>query len=298
MEKILEIKNLSKNYGHVQAVNNLSFEVEKGHVYGLLGPNGSGKSTTLGMILNVINPSAGHYLWFGKETSTHSHKRIGALIERPNFYPYLSATENLKIVAEIKEVPHSKIDEKLELVNLYERRMHKFGTYSLGMKQRLAIAAAMLNDPEVLVLDEPTNGLDPKGIAEIRKIIKTIAAEGTTIILASHLLDEVEKVCSHVIVLQKGKNIFNGRVGEMANKAGILELGCDDNAKLLELMKTHPSVLSIKVENDILYCDLKEEINSKELNKWLIEEDITLTHLANKKISLEEQFLDLTNNNK
>src|SRR5690606_22269070 len=164
MKKVLEIQNLTKKFGKLTAVENLSFHVEKGNIYGLLGPNGSGKSTTLGVILNVTNPSSGTWKWFDENPSVESLKRIGAIIERPNFYPYLSAERNLEIVAKIKEVDRSKIDEKLKLVGLLDRKKDKFSTFSLGMKQRLAIAGALLNDPEVLILDEPTNGLDPQGI--------------------------------------------------------------------------------------------------------------------------------------
>lgn len=190
----------------MHAVKNVSLEIQKGNVYGLLGPNGSGKSTTLGIILNVVNKTSGHYEWFGGRLETHQAlKKVGAIIERPNFYPYMTAAENLQLVCKIKGTSYDKVDEKLRLVGLYERRDSKFRTFSLGMKQRLAIASALLNDPEILILDEPTNGLDPQGIHQIRDIIKQIAANGTTILLASHLLDEVEKVCSHVLVLRKAK---------------------------------------------------------------------------------------------
>lgn len=224
METILTIQNLTKKYGPLIAVNDLSFTIQKGNVYGILGPNGSGKSTTLGIVLNVVNRTSGNYQWFDGRISTHEAlKKVGAIIERPNFYPYMSAEENLKLVCKIKEVPFHKVYEKLELVGLIERRNSKFSTYSLGMKQRLAIASALLNDPEILILDEPTNGLDPQGIHQIRELIKKIAATGTTILLASHLLDEVEKVCSHVVVLRKGQKLYAGRVDEMTSSKVFLK---------------------------------------------------------------------------
>jgi len=193
MEKVLSVKNLTKKFKRV-VVNNISFDVERGNVYGLLGPNGSGKSTTFGMLLSTINPTSGDWFWFGKKgTDPETLKRIGAIIEQPNFYPYLSAETNLKIVAEIKGTPSARIDEVLNMVKLLERKKDKFKTFSLGMKQRLAIASALLNNPEVLILDEPTNGLDPEGIIQIREIIGSIAQQGITIIIASHLLDEIEK---------------------------------------------------------------------------------------------------------
>ena len=241
METILSLKNLDKKYGPVHAVNNLTFDIQKGNVYGILGPNGSGKSTTLGIILNVVNRTSGEFSWFNGSLSTHEAlKKVGAIIERPNFYPYMTATQNLKLICKIKGVPTDKIDEKLKTVNLYERRNSKFKTFSLGMKQRLAIASALLNDPEILILDEPTNGLDPQGIHEIRQIIKGIAKNGTTILLASHLLDEVEKVCSHVVVIRKGVKLYAGRVDEMTASNGLFELKVDENEEqLIELLKTH-----------------------------------------------------------
>ena len=178
MSTILTVNELTKKFGRLTAVNRLSFSVKKGLVYGLLGPNGSGKSTTLGMILNVVNPTSGSFSWFEGAQSTHEAlKHVGAIIERPNFYPYMTAAQNLRLVCRIKEVTLDKIDEKLTLVGLYERKNDKFKTYSLGMKQRLAIASALLNDPEILILDEPTNGLDPQGIAQVRDIIFKIAKE-------------------------------------------------------------------------------------------------------------------------
>ncbi len=190
---ILTINNLTKKFGPITAVNDLSFSIEKGNVYGILGPNGSGKSTTLGIVLNVVNKTEGDFHWFDGSGSTHDAlKKVGAIIERPNFYPYMTAIQNLELVCKIKGVSTEKVTEKLEIVGLAERKDSKFRTFSLGMKQRLAIASALLNDPEILILDEPTNGLDPQGIHQIREIIKKIASEGTTILLASHLLDEVE----------------------------------------------------------------------------------------------------------
>jgi ABC-2 type transport system ATP-binding protein len=169
LETILSLKNLHKKFGAIHAVNDLSFDIKKGNVYGILGPNGSGKSTTLGIILNVVNKTSGSFSWYDGNLTTHQAlKKVGAIIERPNFYPYMTATQNLALVCKIKRIPFTKIEEKLKAVNLFERRNSKFSTYSLGMKQRLAIASALLNDPEILILDEPTNGLDPQGIHEIR----------------------------------------------------------------------------------------------------------------------------------
>ncbi len=296
MEKVLEINHLTKKFGKLTAVNDLSFSVEKGNVYGLLGPNGSGKSTTLGMILNVVNQSEGNWRWFGQEHSTESLKKVGAIIERPNFYPYLSAEKNLDIVAQIKGAHPSKIDEKLKIVGLLDRKKDKFSTFSLGMKQRLAIAAALLNDPYVLILDEPTNGLDPQGIIQIREIILQIASQGTTIILASHLLDEVEKVCSHVVILEKGRTLYSGRVDEMTASFGYFELSTNDNLKLNEILNSINYFEKVMENGNYLKAILREDLSAESLNKLLFEKGIVLNHLVKRKESLEQQFLQITQN--
>lgn len=297
MQKVLEINHLNKKFGKLTAVDDLSFSVEKGNVYGLLGPNGSGKSTTLGMILNVVNPTNGNWRWFGEEPSIDSLKKVGAIIERPNFYPYLSAEKNLEIVAQIKGTENSKIEEKLKIVGLYERRKDKYSSFSLGMKQRLAIAAAMLNDPHVLILDEPTNGLDPQGIIQIREIIREIASRGTTIILASHLLDEVEKVCSHVVILEKGKTLYSGSVDEMTASFGYFELNSNDKEKLKSALGTLKFFDKISENGNHIKAILKEDLDAEELNRLLFEKGIVLSHLLKRKESLESQFLQLTQNN-
>lgn len=295
METILSIKNLYKRYGKLQAVKDVSLEIQKGNVYGILGPNGSGKSTTLGIVLNVVNKTSGEYRWFGGTLQTHEAlKRVGAIIERPNFYPYMTAQENLELVCKIKGINYSKVQEKLEIVGLNERKDSKFNTFSLGMKQRLAIASALLNDPEILILDEPTNGLDPQGIHQIRDIIKLIASQGTTILLASHLLDEVEKVCSHVLVLRKGEILYTGTVEGMSSGNGYIELQTTDNIALIEALEHYPNIEKIKEEDGKVLLYSKSEIDPSSLNKFLADKSIYLNHLAKRKNSLEEQFLELT----
>lgn len=298
METILSLKNLDKKYGSVHAVNNLSFDIKKGNVYGILGPNGSGKSTTLGMVLNVVNRTSGEYSWFDGSLSTHEAlKKVGAIIERPNFYPYMTAAQNLKLVCKIKGVSTDVIDEKLKVVNLYERKNSKFQTFSLGMKQRLAIASALLNDPEILILDEPTNGLDPQGIHEIREIIQTIAANGSTILLASHLLDEVEKVCSHVVVIRNGVKLYEGRTDEITSSYGFFDLKSENQQdKLKELLESYNGVSSIKDEDGLLTATLDKDISAAEINQFLFNNGVSLSHLVKRKPSLEQQFLTLTNN--
>jgi len=299
LETILSISKLNKKFGPIHAVNNLSFDIQKGNVYGILGPNGSGKSTTLGIILNVVNRTSGEFSWFDGNLSTHQAlKKVGAIIERPNFYPYMTAIQNLELVCKIKEIPFSKIEEKLKTVNLFERRNSKFRTYSLGMKQRLAIASALLNDPEILILDEPTNGLDPQGIHEIRQIIRDIAANGTTILLASHLLDEVEKVCSHVVVIREGIKLYSGRVDEMTASHGLFELNVDnDKDNLIQLLSTFEGIASTKIDEDKIIATLNKPVSASEINNFLFKNGVILTHLVKRKPSLEQQFLTLTNKN-
>ena len=297
MNSILKISNLTKKFGHLSAVKNLSFNIEKGNVYGILGPNGSGKSTTLGIVLNVINKTSGDFYWYGGDLTTHQAlKKVGAIIERPNFYPYMSAYQNLKLFCKIKEISHDSIERTLDIVGLLDRKDHFFDSFSLGMKQRLAIASALLNDPDILILDEPTNGLDPQGIHQIREIIKTIAEAGTTILLASHLLDEVEKVCSHVVVLNKGINIFSGRVDQLISSNGFFELKTSQQDELINLIDLHPNFSNTKIEGKLITVFLKLPMDAEEFNKLLFTNGIILSHLVKRKESLEEQFLQLTEN--
>jgi ABC-2 type transport system ATP-binding protein len=296
LETILKISNLHKKFKKVHAVNNVSLEIKKGNVYGILGPNGSGKSTTLGIVLNVVNKTSGDFEWFDGSLSNHDAlKKVGAIIERPNFYPYMTAEENLKLVCKIKNIPFDKVNEKLELVGLFDRKESKFKTFSLGMKQRLAIASALLNDPEILILDEPTNGLDPQGIRQIRDLIKIIANQGTTILLASHLLDEVEKVCSHVIVLRYGVTLYQGTVDGMLANEGFFELQANNIDELIQAVSQHPSVDKIDIQDGKALVYLKAPLEAGELNQYLFNKNIVLTHLLKRRTSLEEQFLKLTN---
>lgn len=298
MDTILLTEGLTKRFGSLTAVDDVSFELKRGNVYGILGPNGSGKSTTLGMVLNVVNPTSGTFQWFDGSQSHHEAlKRIGAIIERPNFYPNMSAEANLKLVCKIKEVDERQIDKKLDLVGLLSRKRHSFKTFSLGMKQRLAIASALLNEPEILILDEPTNGLDPQGIRQMRDLIIQIAEGGTTILLASHLLDEVEKVCSHVIVLRKGKMLYSGSVQAMSATHGSLIVSAEDQTRLREFLEKHPAIASVNLEQGRINAVLSHEISAGALNKSAMEAGIVLNHLAVATESLEDKFIHLTDNN-
>ncbi len=293
METILEINNLYKNYGKIKAVQDLSLKVLPGNVFGLLGPNGSGKTTTLGIILDVVRSNGGDYKWFDSLPSKESRKKIGAILEAPSFYPYLSAVNNLRIVARIKNTPYSRIDEVLETAGLIERKNDRYQTYSLGMKQRLAIASALLSNPFVLVLDEPTNGLDPQGIADVRELILKISAEGKTIILASHLLDEVQKVCTHFAVLNKGKALFTGSVEEALSSKESVEVSAPDLKPLLALVSQYEYCKDAQLNHQKVIVHLKEGKTSYDLNAYLISKGITVSHLATERKNLEEQFLEI-----
>jgi ABC-type multidrug transport system ATPase subunit len=290
---VLSIQGLTKRYGSITAVDHLDLEIERGSVFGILGPNGSGKTTTLGALLDVIRPDSGSFSWFGGLPEKAQRKKIGAILEVPLFYPYLSGLQNLRMIAKIKDLPGDDIEDALKSVDLYTRKDSRFRTYSLGMKQRLAVAATLIGKPEVLILDEPTNGLDPRGIAEIRNIILEVASKGVTIILASHILDEVQKTCTHMAVLEKGKKLFSGPVDEVLNVAQWVELAADNMASLQLALKQIDFVDNIQEEGDKYIIKLKSPINQAELNKFFFEKGIILSHLALRKKSLEKYFLEL-----
>lgn len=295
MTNILRTDKLSKKYGNLQVLNGVSLSVEKGAIFGILGPNGSGKTTTLSILLDVIPQEAGTFQWFEKDSNYLNRKKIGSLLETPNFYPYLSAKKNLQIVAQIKGVPYAEIDGVLKTVGLLDRKNDNFNTYSLGMKQRLAIASALLGNPEVLLLDEPTNGLDPQGIAEIRNLIQAVAEKGLTIILASHMLDEVEKVCTHVAILKKGVLLVQGKVDEILSEDSMIELMAENTDALLQALRENPLIIEIKKELDKIVIKLSKPVSNAEINQYLFQNGVTLTHLVAKKKNLEKQFLEITN---
>lgn len=302
MKTVLSINNLNKRFGKIHAVNDLSLTIEQGSVFGILGPNGSGKTTTLGIILGVINSNSGSFQWFGdsdgkRDDSKLERRRIGAILEQPLFYPYLTALKNLQVVAQIKQVPYSDIERVLKIVELYDRKADKFRTFSYGMKQRLAIAAALLGNPEVLIFDEPTNGLDPQGIAEIRGLILRIAEEGKTILLASHLLDEVQKTCSDVAILKKGKKLYSGNVKEVLNLSDTIEVASSDLQKLKICLNDFPKITRIDEEQNLLLVHMESGLSTENLNTFLVGKGIIVSHLNLRKKSLEQQFLELLSNN-
>ncbi|NND93520.1 MAG: ATP-binding cassette domain-containing protein [Flavobacteriales bacterium] len=292
-EIVLETKGLHKEYGRITAVNELDLQIERGSVFGLLGPNGSGKTTTLGMVLDIIRPSKGHYKWFGKEPTHHQRKRVGAILEKPNFYPKLSAEKNLELICKIKGVEKNRISEVLEQVGLKARSKDNFSTYSLGMKQRLAIGSALLAHPEVLILDEPTNGLDPEGIAEIRSLIIDIAQSGKTILLASHLLDEVQKVCNEFAILRKGSLIHHGRVDTGFGDDVIIELGSLDLVSLRAALDGFSPYVSSRLLKDRIEAKFVKDTDPTQVTEYLSGKQIYLSHLRVMTKDLEQQFMEI-----
>ncbi|MGV3767523.1 MAG: ABC transporter ATP-binding protein [Chitinophagaceae bacterium] len=293
---ILSLKDIHKSYGSIKALNGVGFDVPQGSVFGILGPNGSGKTTLLSIILDVLHADKGAYSWFGETPSPEQRKKIGSLLETPNFYHYLSAERNLRITHSISgRGDAAGIESVLKKVNLHERRKYKFSSYSLGMKQRLAIAASLLGDPSVLVLDEPTNGLDPVGIAEIRDLIRELNQKGHTILMASHLLDEVEKICTHVAILKKGNLIAHGEVDAVLTDEDQVEIGASDNSTLEAVIKQYPGLLHAKTEGNTMLLGLPKGTASLEhLNRFCFERNIVLNHLVLKKKRLEARFFELT----
>ncbi|MFT4152383.1 ABC transporter ATP-binding protein [Parafilimonas sp.] len=293
---VLEINNVTKHYKTITALNNVSFSVPAGSVYGILGPNGSGKTTLLGIILDILKPSSGSFTLLGEPADAAVRKQVGTLLETPNFYHYLSGEKNLRVAAHIKGKGFNEIDNVLQKVNLYQRRQSRFNTYSLGMKQRLAIASCLLGDPQVLIFDEPTNGLDPNGIAEIRELIKRLAEEGKTIIMASHLLDEVEKICTHVAIIKNGNLLTAGSVDEALVTDEIIEVASDDLTMLENVLQRMGGFSSVKKHNNVLQLFFANgNANAAAVNAYCFENNIALNHLQVKKKSLETKFLELTN---
>jgi ABC-type multidrug transport system ATPase subunit len=292
---ILSIRNISKSYGSIQALKNVSFDVPPGSVFGILGPNGSGKTTLLGILLNVLTADAGTFSWLGGVPQDEARRQIGALLETPNFYHYMSAYDNLAISAAIKQRGRDDRDRVLQKLGLAERKHSKFQTYSLGMKQRLAIASALLGNPKVLVFDEPTNGLDPAGIAEIREMIRQLNKEGITIIMASHLLDEVEKVCTHVAILKKGDLLVSGPVDVVLSSDEQVEIKAADMTALHAIISTMPGIHKVSQVNGVLQLNCDTDLSASQINEYCISKGIVLSHLLQKKKSLETKFMELTN---
>ncbi|RYG02606.1 MAG: ABC transporter ATP-binding protein [Chitinophagaceae bacterium] len=295
---ILSVENLHKNYGNIQALKGITFSVPQGSVFGILGPNGSGKTTLLGIIMDILKATSGSFQLFDQIPGPQHRRQIGTLLETPNFYHYLSGEKNLRIAAAIKGRGANDIDRVLQLVDLTKRKDSRFSTYSLGMKQRLAIASTLLGNPDVLIFDEPTNGLDPVGIAETRELIKKLNREGKTIIMASHLLDEVEKVCTHAAIMQRGTLITHGHVDEILINEDIVELNASDKTKLQQVMKGFTGVGSVKLTETLVEAMFPASSASlADINEYCFSQGVILNHLRIRRKSLETKFFELTSNN-
>ncbi|HEX2165921.1 MAG TPA: ABC transporter ATP-binding protein [Longimicrobiales bacterium] len=294
---IIETTQLTKRYGRsTLAVDGISFHVERGQVFGFLGPNGSGKTTTIGMLLDIINPSSGDIRLFdeyGRDELHIARRRIGATLETPNFYPYLSGRDNLRIVARIKEIPETRIDAALDAVGLGSRQKDQFRKYSLGMKQRLAIAGAMMGDPELVILDEPANGLDPEGMREIREIIQGLASDGRTIFVSSHLLNEVERTCTHVAIIKQGRIVHQGSIAELTARHALAVIRAADPAALLDAARQYPAAIQVHLEDDSVLVELRDD-DLAALNAFVASRGVHLSYLAPRNVSLEDVFMELT----
>ncbi len=292
---VIETNELSKRYGRVTAVDRLSLRVPRGHVFGLLGPNGSGKTTAMSMLLGLVRPTAGSFRLFGNgQADREALRRIGAIIETPSFYPYLSGRRNLEYFQGVSgKGDRQELDELLDKVGLLQRANDRYQTYSLGMKQRLGIAYALLGDPELLFLDEPTNGMDPAGMAEIRDLIKQLGSEGRTILLSSHLLREVELVCDSVAILARGRLIAQGKVEELVHPQEQVQLCTTSNEQAHQILTSLDWVQGAVVEDGHLVVTAPIE-RSWELTAALSRSQVYVTEMWPLQISLEEYFLDVT----
>lgn len=294
---VVETRGLTKHYGEVQAVEDLSLQVPKGTVFGLLGPNGAGKTTVIGVLLGLIRPTAGSIALFGTEitgSADEAVRRIGAIMETPAFYPYLSGRDNLRYFQGIAGSHREKeVDELLEVVGLTDRGDARFNTYSLGMKHRLGIAYALIGDPELLLLDEPTNGLDPNGMAEVRQLLRNLGDGDRTIVLASHLLNEVEQVCDHVAILGKGRLIAEGAVRDLIGRRERIHLATTDNAGARRVLSELDWVDSVREADGSLLIEAPPE-RVADVSEALARIAIYPTELRTISTSLEEYFLEVT----
>ncbi|MEO8315451.1 MAG: ABC transporter ATP-binding protein [Pseudomonadota bacterium] len=295
---LVEVDGLRKQFGSVLAVRDLTLHIPKGGVFGLLGPNGSGKTTTIGLILGLIRPTAGSIRLFGSDVrSTHlaALRRIGAMVEAPAFYPDLSGRANLRFFQGIGRHTDDagEVQRLLQMVGLAERAESKFRTYSLGMKQRLGIAYALLGKPELVFLDEPTNGLDPAGMAEVRELIEQLGKAGHTVVLSSHLLNEVEQLCDHVAILSRGALLAQGSVRELLNTQGSVRVKTTDDVRAEKILGALDWVSSLRTEDGYLVLGCAAE-RSGELTRELSRQEIFVTEMVPRRQSLESYFLEVT----
>jgi ABC-2 type transport system ATP-binding protein len=292
MSDPVETTALTKRYGRVLAVDGLDLTVRPGEVYGFLGPNGAGKTTTLRMLLGLIQPTSGDVRLLGRPPGPGYLDRVGALIEGPAFYPYLSGRDNLRVLASHAGVARARVDEVLGTVSLTDRAGDRYATYSLGMKQRLGLAAALLKDPEVLILDEPTNGLDPAGMAGMRVTIRELAADGCTVLLSSHLLGEVQQICDRVGVISRGRLVTETTVAELGS-GGTLRIVADPVDEAHRLIASLVGGDRVRVDGQVLDVDA-DVSQAGRLNTELVRSGVTVRELRRREPDLEQAFLELT----
>ncbi len=293
IQNALSTQGLTKKYGQFIAVNDMTLSIPQGSVFGILGPNGSGKTTFLGMILGIIKSSSGSYAWF-ENGEKYPPGSIGGILEEPNLMPQLSAIDHLKMTANIKGVDFKTCEHILKRVGLDHVAKKKSGAFSLGMKQRLAIGSALIGDPRVLVLDEPLNGLDPSGIREVRELILQLAAEGVTVIISSHLLDEIEKVCTHLAIFKQG-NLIDTQVLNQVTETDTVRLQIKAEAEhLLETVKQWAMTKSAELVEDFIHVEVMKPGNAASLNAYLFSNNIQLNHLVPLKEGVEKLFIEKT----
>lgn len=294
---VVQTEHLTKSFGHLVAVEDLNLEIHQGQVFGFLGPNGSGKTTTIGMMLGLIEPTAGRVVIFGLDIRNNLAsilRRVGVVMENPGFYPYLSGWDNLHLFARLTSgVTNRRIEQVLELVELSSRAKDKFKTYSQGMKQRLAIACALLHDPEFIILDEPTNGLDPAGMKEIRELIIRLGQERKTIFLSSHLLHEVEQVCEHVVIIKQGKMIAQGRVKDLIKRGEMLHLKVTEPDRAMAVLREQSWISSLAREGDLLLLGVPAE-RATEVSAILAKNGVFVSEMKAREDTLESFFLEMT----
>lgn len=288
--------NLTRRFGAFVAVDQLSFAVREGEIFGFLGPNGSGKSTTIGLLLGLIAPTAGQVELFGKpleRCGTAEFRRVGAVLETQPLYPFLSGRDNLEVQARLLDVDSDRIDELLALVELDKRAHSKASTYSQGMKQRLSLAGALLPDPDILIFDEPTNGMDPSGMMEVRELIRELGRQGKAVFLSSHLLHEVEQVSTRVMIIKEGEVLAQGQVKELLQRGNVLQIRVAETQEALDIIKGLSQVQSVSQEGDVLRVEVPQE-RAREISAALAQKGIFPSEMRYVESSLEDFFQEIT----
>lgn len=296
MTPAIETIDLTKHYGRIVAVDHLTLTVERGEIFGFLGPNGSGKTTTMRMLLGLAHPTSGEARMLGMRVATDLTailRRTGSLIEYPTFYPFLSGRHNLQVLADLTGAPRSRIDEVLDVVDMRAEANRRFKEYSVGMKQRIGVAGALLTDPELLILDEPSNGLDPAGIVEMRDLMQRLRQQGHTVLVSSHVLHEVEQVCNRIAILNRGKIVAQGDVQELLGQSDRIEIRIARPEAAVAIIRTLPWVKEVRTEGDTVVVAAPID-RAAEINEALARNHLFAGIIQPRQESLERYFLELT----